>query len=166
MSEKTKVLVGKITSAHGIKGMVKVYPLTDTPERLAEIKRIFLEGEDDLRSIESASVQKSMVLMKIEGIDTRNASERLRNVEMYIPIEDRKPLEDGQFFIDDLIGLEVFDTSGNAIGAASDVLTEHGNDILVVRDGEREFLVPFVKAFIKDVTDERIVIDPIEGLLS
>lgn len=166
MNEKDKVLVGEITSAHGIKGAVKVFPLTDTPERLTEIERIFLGEEEQIRRVEMAQVQKTTVLMKIEGIDTRNASERLRKVKIYIPFEDRKPLDENQFFIDDLIGLSVWTTSEEQIGVASDILTQHGNDILVIDDGEKNYLVPFVKAFIKSVEEDKIVIEPIEGLLS
>ena len=166
MNGKNKVLVGEITSAHGIRGMVKVYPSTDTPERLAEIERIYLGEESSLREIESSSVQKSMVLLKIEGIDDRNASERLRGVKLYIPIEDRKPLEEGQYFIEDLIDLPVYTIEGDHIGEVSDIMTQHVNDILVIREGEREHLIPFVRAFIKKVEEDRIVVDPIEGMLS
>lgn len=166
MSEKDKVLVGEITSAHGIRGMVKVYPSTDTPERLAEIQRIYLGDDASLRGIESSSVQKSMVLLKIEGIDDRNASERLRGVKLYIPIEDRKPLEEGQFFIDDLIDLPVYTVEGDSVGKVSDILTQHVNDILVIRDEDKEHLIPFVGAFIKSVEEDRIIVDPIEGMLS
>ncbi len=166
MNEKNKVLVGEITSAHGIRGMVKVYPSTDTPERLTEIERIYLGDELSLRRIESSSVQKSMVLLKIEGIDDRNASERLRGVKLYIPIEDRKPLEEGQYFIEDLLNLAVYTIGNEYIGEVSDVMTQHVNDILVIRDGDKEHLIPFVRVFIKEVKEDRIVVDPIEGMLS
>lgn len=166
MNEKNKVLVGEITSAHGIRGMVKVYPSTDTPERLTEIERIYLGDELSLRRIESSSVQKSMVLLKVEGIDDRNASERLRGVKLYIPIEDRKPLEEGQYFIEDLLNLAVYTVGDEYIGEVSDVMTQHVNDILVIRDGDKEYLIPFVRAFVKEVKEDRIVVDPIEGMLS
>lgn len=166
MNEKNKVLVGEITSAHGIRGMVKVYPSTDTPERLTEIERIYLGDELSLRRIESSSIQKSMVLLKIEGIDDRNASERLRGVKLFIPIEDRKPLEEGQYFIEDLLNLAVYTVGDEYIGEVSDVMTQHVNDILVIRDGDKEYLIPFVRAFIKEVKEDRIVVDPIEGMLS
>lgn len=166
MPKKNRVLVGEITSAHGIRGMVKVYPYTDTPERFKTISRIFIEGEDGLRSVESASVQKNMALIKIEGIDTRNASEAICKKKLFIPFEDRKPLEKDQFFIDDLLGLTVYTVDGKVIGELSDVMTQHGNDILVIRSGDKEVLIPFVKAFVRSVDQDGIVVEPIEGMLS
>lgn len=166
MPKKNRVLVGEITSAHGIRGMVKVYPYTDTPERFKTISRINIEGEDGLRSVESASVQKNMALIKIEGIDTRNASEAICKKKLYIPFEDRKPLEKDQYFIDDLIGLKVYTVDGKLVGELTDILTQHGNDIMVIQSGGKEVLIPFVKAFVRSVDQDGIVVEPIEGMLS
>lgn len=166
MPKKDKVLVGEITSAHGIRGMVKVYPYTDSPERFKTIQRVFIEGEDTLREIESASVQKNMALIKIQGVDTRNASEGIVKKKLFIPFEDRKPLEKDQYFIDDLIGLRVSTVAGDEIGELTDVLTQHGNDILVISTETGQVLIPFVKAFVRSVDDEGIVVEPIEGMLS
>lgn len=166
MPKKDKVLVGEITSAHGIRGMIKVYPHTDSPERFKTIQRVFIEGEDTLREIESASVQKNMALIKIQGVDTRNASEGIVKKKLFIPFEDRKPLEKDQYFIDDLIGLRVSTVAGDVIGELTDVLTQHGNDILVISTETGQVLIPFVKAFVRSVDDEGIVVEPIEGMLS
>ncbi len=166
MPKKDKVLVGEITSAHGIRGMIKVYPYTDSPERFKTIQRVFIEGEDTLREIESASVQKNMALIKIQGVDTRNASEGIVKKKLYIPFEDRKPLEKDQYFIDDLIGLRVSTVAGDVIGELTDVLTQHGNDILVISTETGQVLIPFVRAFVRSVDDEGIVVEPIEGMLS
>lgn len=165
MPENRKVLVGEITSAHGIRGAVKVYPFTDTPERFFTIQRIYIEGSDILRSVESVSIQKKMVLLKIEGIDTRNQSEILMKKKLLIPIEDRKPLEENQYFIEDLIGLSVYTTEKKKVGELVDILTEHANDVMVVQSSNGELLIPFVKAFVRLVSSEGIIIDPIEGML-
>ncbi|MDY3119206.1 MAG: ribosome maturation factor RimM [Peptoniphilus sp.] len=165
MPKKDKVLVGEITSAHGIRGMVKIYPLTDTPERFKTIPRLYIEGEDILREVETASVQKNMVLLKIKGINSRNESEAICKKKVYIPFEDRKPLEKDQYFIDDLIGLSVYTVSGEQIGELRDMMTQHGNDILVIATPGEDILIPFVKAFVRSISKERIVVDPIEGML-
>lgn len=165
MPKKDKVLVGLITSAHGIRGMVKVYPYTDSPDRFHTIKRIYIGGEDALHTVESASIQKNMVLVKIQGVDTRNEAEGIVKKQLFIPFEDRKPLEKGQYFIDDLIGLTVSTPSGDTIGELTDVMTQHGNDILVIHTEKGEVLIPFVKAFVRSVDAGGIVVEPIEGML-
>jgi len=166
MPKKDKVLVGLITSAHGIRGMVKVYPYTDSPDRFNTIQRVYIEGDDALRAVEAASVQKNMALVKIQGVDTRNAAEGILKKKLFIPFEDRKPLEKDQFFIDDLIGLTVSTPSGDVIGELTDVMTQHGNDILVIDTEKGEVLIPFVKAFVRSVDQGGIVVEPIEGMLS
>ena len=165
MPKKDKVLVGSITSAHGIRGMVKVYPYTDSPDRFHTIKRVYIEGEEGIRVVESASVQKNMALVKIQGVDTRNEAERIVKKQLFIPFEDRKPLEKGQYCIDDLIGLSVSTPSGDPIGELADVMTQHGNDILVIHTEKGEVLIPFVKAFVRSVDADGIVVEPIEGML-
>ena len=166
MPKKDKVLVGLITSAHGMRGMVKVYPYADSPDRFNTIQRVYIEGDDALRAVESASVQKNMALVKIQGVDTRNAAEGILKKKLFIPFEDRKPLEKDQFFIDDLIGLTVSTPSGDVIGELTDVMTQHGNDILVIDTEKGEVLIPFVKAFVRSVDQGGIVVEPIEGMLS
>lgn len=166
MPKKDKVLVGLITSAHGIRGTVKVYPYTDSPDRFNTIQRVYIEGDDALRAVEAASVQKNMALVKIQGVDTRNAAEGILKKKLFIPFEDRKPLEKDQFFIDDLIGLTVSTPSGDVIGELTDVMTQHGNDILVIDTEKGEVLIPFVKAFVRSVDQGGIVVEPIEGMLS
>lgn len=86
--------------------------------------------------------------------------------KLFIPFEDRKPLEKDQFFIDDLIGLTVSTPSGDVIGELTDVMTQHGNDILVIDTEKGEVLIPFVKAFVRSVDQGGIVVEPIEGMLS
>lgn len=107
-----------------------------------------------------------MALIKIDGIDTRNASEAICKKKLFIPFEDRKPLEKDQYFIDDLLGLTVYTVDGKVIGELSDVMIQHGNDILVIRSGDKEVLIPFVKAFVRSVDEKGIVVEPIEGMLS
>ena len=164
MKSENRVLGGEITSAHGIRGFVKVYPYTDTPERLTEIRRVFLGEEEDLREVLSSSIQKNLALMQFEGIETRNQAERLRKTSVYIPLEDRRVPEDDEFFIEDLIGLPVTDTDGRALGEVAEVLLQSANDVLVVRDADKEIMIPFVKAFVKTVEATGITVALIGGM--
>lgn len=163
-----KILVGQITSPHGVKGMVKVYPYTDNAERFLEIEGIYLDGSGDFLKIQSVSFQKKLVILKLETIDDRNIAERLRDVKVYIDIDDRKELKEDEYFVDDLIGLSVYDSKNERyIGKVNDFISQVGNDILVITTEEGEFMVPFVKAFIKDLSIEnsKIMVELIEGML-
>lgn len=162
------VLVGQVTSAHGIKGQVRVYPYTDHPGRFLEIEEIFLEGEEFSRKIESASVQKNMALVKISGINDRNEAERIRRTNLYIPSRNRKKLKEDEFFISDLMNLDVLDhVSHQKYGQVVDFIAQSGNDILVVKSIDGTFMIPFVKAFVKDISIEKenIYVELIEGML-
>ncbi|MCD1147055.1 ribosome maturation factor RimM [Peptoniphilus sp. KCTC 25270] len=163
-----KVLVGEVTSAHGIKGHVRVFPFTDDLDRFKEIKSVFLGESEDRVKVKRVGVQKNLVLLEIEGITNRNEAEKLKKVQLFILEEDRKELDEGQFFIEDLIGLEVihFETK-ETLGVVKNVMEQSANDVLEIASSSGTFLVPFVKAFIEeiDLEEEKIFIHVIEGLI-
>lgn len=163
-----KVLVGQITSAHGIKGMVKVFPYTDEPERFLELKYVYLGDSDSKSEIESVSFQKNLVLLKLFEIEDRNQAERLKGTNIYIGIEDRKDLSQDEYFIDDLIGLSVYDSKDSKyLGEVVDFIGQIGNDILLIKTDGGEFMLPFVEAFVETVNiDEKYIkVNLIEGML-
>lgn len=163
-----KILVGQITNAHGIQGMLKVYPYTDDSERFFDLKEIYIGNESTSRAIESVSIQKKIILLKVEGIEDRNHAERLKGTNLFIDRKDRKELSEDEFFISDLTGIDVinFDTLEN-LGVIESILSQAGNDILVVKTENNEIMIPFVKAFIKKISIEEreIHVKLIEGML-
>lgn len=157
---------GKIVTTHGIRGEVKVMPYTDTPELLCEFDRLFIGKNRDEIGVERSRVFKSTVIMKLEGIDTPEAAEKLRNKLLYMRRDDLE-LDEDTYFIQDLIGLEVRDAdSGEVYGKIDDVMQTGANDVYVIKGTEREYLVPAIADVVvsTDVDGGVMTIRPLEGL--
>jgi len=162
--------VGRIVAAHGLRGEVKAILLTDSPERISEIPRVFVygEGSEAAESYEIEAVRPAdrQVLIKLRGVDDRNAAESLRGRFLGIPQSKRKPLPDDAYYPDQLVGLRVETSDGNRIGTVTAVLPYPAQNLLSVdRDG-REVLIPMVKEFVKkvDIPSGKVVIESVEGL--
>ncbi len=161
-----RIKVGKIVSAVGIQGEVKVYPYTDYPERLAELKGVF--AADEWFAIQRVRYQKNMVIVKFEGVDDRNAAEAMRERFLTIDRADLRQLDEDEYFIFDLIGLEAVDQDGARIGTVSDVIQNPAQDIYeITSDSGRKHLIPAVHEFVTeiDINHGIMKIKPIEGLL-
>ena len=157
---------GKIVTTHGIRGEVKVMPYTDSPELLCEFDRLFIGKNRDEIEVERSRVFKSTVIMKIAGIDTPEAAEKLRNKLLYMHRDDLE-LDEDTYFIQDLIGLEVRDAdSGEVYGKIDDVMQTGANDVYVIKGTEREYLVPAIADVVvsTDVDGGVMTIRPLEGL--
>lgn len=154
---------GQIVNTHGLKGYVKIQPWADDPADLLDFDRFFIDGRE--YEVEQASLQKSMVLLKLAGVDTIDEAAKLRNKELLIAREDVE-LGEGVVFIADLIGLTVL-ADGVEIGKITEVLTPPGNDVYVVK-GEREYLIPAVKEFVEELNPEAgfVRVHLIEGMES
>ena len=154
---------GQIVNTHGLKGYVKIQPWADDPADLLDFDRFFIDGRE--YEVEQASLQKSMVLLKLAGVDTIDEAAKLRNKELLIAREDVE-LEEGVVLIADLIGLTVL-ADGVEIGKITEVLTPPGNDVYVVK-GEREYLIPAVKEFVEELNPEAgfVRVHLIEGMES
>lgn len=152
---------GQIVNTHGLKGYVKVMPWADDPSDLLDFDRFFIDGKE--YEVEYSAQQKTMVLLKLAGIDDVDAAARLRNKEIAICRDDIE-LEEGVVFIADLIGLPVL-ADGVEIGKITEVLTPPGNDVYVVK-GEHEYMIPAVQEFIESLNPEDgfIRVKLIEGM--
>ena len=154
---------GQIVNTHGLKGHVKVMPWADDPDELLDYERFFIDGRE--YRVQHSSRQKSMILLKLEGVDSMEDAAKLRQKEISIAREDVE-LEDGVAFIADLIGLPVL-ADGVEIGKLTEVLTLPGNDVYVVK-GQREYLIPAVKEFVEplDPSQGCVRVHLIEGMES
>ncbi len=147
--------------AFGIKGQVKVNPLTDFIEdRFDEDASLFLKGEQV--EIEELSVHKSHLIIKFKGVNDRTQAEALQWQYLEAPEDERPELEEDEFMAEDLIGLEVYTIDGERLGNVSEILFYPANDLLVVGDHE----IPIVKEFVKeiDLDSKRITVKLIEGM--
>lgn len=140
---------GQIVNTHGLKGLVKVMPWADDPADLLDFDRFFIDGTE--YAVEHSSLQKSMVLLKLEGVDSIEDAVKLRGKELSIARADVE-LEEGTVFIADLIGLPVY-CGERELGRITEVLTPPANDVYVVK-GRQEYLIPAVKEFIEELNPE------------
>ena len=161
--------IGKLVNTHGIKGEVKIYTYTDDIEALKKLKKMYLvmkNGELKEYKVQSSKIQKSMLLVKFEGIDTVEEGNKLRETIVKRERKDNELSED-EFFITDLIGLKVYEDNGAYLGILDDVLQPGANDVYVVKleDGS-ELLLPVIKQVVKDIDieNQKITVHVMEGL--
>ena len=165
---KNKFLeTGKIVGTHGVRGMVRIQAWCDTPEFFCSLKKVYLDkdGKEALSIVKSAP-HGNVVIAQIKGVDTIEAAEKYRNKVLYMDRNDAK-LEEGRYFICDLIGCEVFDSNtSKKLGVLSDVSETGANDVWhITRDG-KEYLVPAIADVIVtvDTENEKAVIRPMKGI--
>lgn len=154
---------GKIVNTHGIRGEVRVYPLCDDAEFLTEFSRFFIDGEEV--SVISSRVHKNQALIRLEDIDTIDKAETLVGKIIKIHRDDVE-LDEGQFFIEDLKGLHVFDAdNGKEYGVIVNIIQTGANDVFEVQ-GDRTYLVPKIDSVVLDIDTQagRVMIRPLEGL--
>lgn len=158
---------GKIVTTHGIKGELKVMPWCDSPEFLLDFDTLYLQKGQKPIEIENARVQKNMVLLKLRGCDTVEDAVKLRGQVLYLDRDDVE-MEEGGFFMQDLIGVEVLDADdARRYGEICDVTETGANDVYHIRfeDGSVK-LIPAIKdVVIKiDIEENRMLIRPLRGL--
>ncbi len=158
---------GKIVGTHGIRGMVRVQAWSDSGEFLTEFKRFFLspDGESELKA-QKIQPHGGVVLIAFKGVDTVEQAESLRGKILYISRDDIS-LPDGRYFINDLLGCEVFDAdSGEKYGEISEVSQTGANDVWHIKSGDKEYLLPAIDEVIVtvDPENERLEIRPMKGI--
>lgn len=161
-----KILVGKIVNVVGLRGDVKVYNYSDSIQIYEETPEIYVD--DKLTKIEKTRLQKNMVVLKLGGIDDRDAAERLRGSELYVTDADLPELPEGQFYVRDLIGMTVKEENGTVLGKVTDVIQNTAQDILEVElENKKKALIPKVEQFVLDIDgDSRVItVRLIEGML-
>jgi len=162
--------VGVISSTHGVKGEVKVYPTTDDPQRFKQLKDVVLDTGKDLIPLEIEDVKyfKQMVILKFKGIDNINDIEKYRGKDLLVTRENAIPLEEGEYFIYDLLNSEVFTDTGEKLGILTEVMTSAANDVYVVKmENGKEVLLPAINECILDidVDNKKIIVHLMKGLL-
>lgn len=161
------IVVGKIVNTHGIRGDIKVYPHTNDMERFSTLKRVYI-GEEKLSfEIENVKYHKGMILLKLKDFNNINEVLKFKDEFIFVDELNKIKLPKDNYFIYELIDCKVFDLDGKLLGYIKDVLQNSSNDIYIIKDKDREYLIPAVKEFIKEVNirEKKIIIDPIEGMI-
>lgn len=151
--------VGVISSTHGIRGEVKVFPTTDDPTRFKQLKKILLDAGRERLELEVQSVKffKQFVIVKFRGIDNINDIEKYKGKSLLVPREEAVELGEDEYYIADLIGMEVFTEEGR-FGVLKDVMETGANEVYIIdSDKHGEVLVPAIHDCILDVNIEEKV---------
>ena len=162
--------IGQIVNTFGIKGMVKVKPFTDDIRRFDELKTVYVEkdGKQTEYEVEEVKYHKDMVLIKFKGIDKVEQAEMLRNSYLTVSRESVEKLEEGRYYIVDLLGLEVYTDEQILLGTLEDIFNTGSNDIYVVKDKQgKQILLPAIQDVIKqiDIENKKIIVHLLPGLI-
>ena len=161
--------VGVITSTHGIRGEVKVYPTTDDPARFKQLKTVTLNDRDGSRILHIRSVKffKQYVILGFEEFNDINQVEGLKKAVLTVSREDAVPLDEDEYYVSDLIGIRCVDDTDEEIGILKEVMPTGANDVYVIEKDGRQILVPAIKDCIREVDMESGImhIHLLEGLI-
>jgi 16S rRNA processing protein RimM len=163
LNPETAVTIGRITAAHGIRGEVKVEPLTDFPRRFQPGSILWLDGAP--HDVERGRPQGRSVILKLSGVDSRTQAEALAGKDLLAA--EATPIEgEGIYYLHDIVGLRVEDAAGQTLGRLAEVLSTGSNDVYVVRGDRGELLLPALDDVVRevDVARGRIVVDVPEGI--
>lgn len=144
-----KVVIGKISAPHGVRGEVRIVPLTDFPERFENLKTVFLE-DDSKMELESVKFSNKFIIVKFKNINSRNDIEIFNGKLLMLNRSDIPSLPEGEYYNFDIIGLEVIDYKGSKLGKITEVLKTGSNDVYVV-EGKKQILVPALKKVVKEI---------------
>lgn len=170
--------VGIITSTHGVRGEVKVFPTTDDAKRFKQLKQVLLDTGKEMRPLQLEGVKffKNMVILKFEGMDNIDDVIKFRQKSLYVERKDAVKLQKDEYFIADLIDIDVFTEDGIRLGRLTDVITTGANDVYAVALEEnnlfgaaagKEILIPAIRQCILDINinERKMTVHLLEGLL-
>ena len=149
--------VGVITSTHGIRGEVKVFPTTDDNNRFKKLKDCFIELKNELVPVKANGCKffKNMVILHFEGIDNINDVEKYKQCKLFVDREHAVPLDEDEYFMTDLIDMQVVTEDDEMVGTLKEIIPTGANDVYVVVDEKgKELLLPAIKECILSVDIE------------
>jgi 16S rRNA processing protein RimM len=164
--------IGQVVGVHGVRGELKVEILTEDPHRFDLLRQVLVGLEDQEPVpwiLESYRLHKGHALLKLQGCDDRTAAETLRGYLIQVRFEDALPLEEGEYFEHQIIGLQVWTAAGEPLGEVAEILYTGANDVYVVRGGSpggRDILIPAIEDVVLeiDLDGGRLVVELPEGL--
>lgn len=170
-SEIEWATIGHIVAPFGIRGELKVYSMTDIPNRFAQLETIYLGPEHTPRRILGARPHKGdVIVLRLQGVNDANTADTLRNVALMIPANQLAQLPPDSYYHHDILGLRVVTLQGRSVGTIVDIIETGGNDVYVIREQEsgKEILIPAIKDVVKqvDLIRRMMYIEPIQGLLN
>lgn len=156
--------IGKIVNTHGVKGELKIVPLTNNPHRFDDLEWVFIEKDGMMKkhTILDVKYTKGSVILKFSDIDTMDAAEKYRESFVLVDRKNAVKLPEDSFFICDILGSSVIDEKGNLLGHLEDVLQTGSNDVYIVKsESGKELLIPALKSVVSRISKEEQRIDVI-----
>lgn len=162
--------IGQIVNTSGLKGVLKIKPFTDDIKKFSNLKTIYIKTKNDLTEfkIEQVRYVKNMVMLKLTGIDTVEEAEKYRNLYIKILRDQEEELEEGSYYVVDILGCKVNTDTNQELGKVVDVFQTGSNDVYVVKDEQgKQILLPAIKQVIKnvDIKNKIIIVHLLEGLV-
>lgn len=168
-TEPRFLVIGKILRAHGVRGEVRVLLHTDLPERFTWLKEVYVgERNPQPIAVEGVRFHKEFALLKLVGYDFRDQIDAIKGELLQVPIEDAIPLEEGEYFLFQLVGLDVYTDEGEHLGQLKDVIETGANNVFVVQsEGKKDILLPDTEEVVTDIDFDngRLTVHLLPGLL-
>jgi len=151
---------------HGLAGEVQVQILTDFPDRFDILKTVYLGEHYTPALLDSQRRHGRRILLKFEGCEDREEAEKLRGELIYVPVDEAVPLEEDEYYVHEIVGLQAWTTEGEYLGRIEEVIHTGSNDVYVVRDSVRETLIPALSDVVLKIDTEqgRIEVQLMKGL--
>ncbi|NOY64565.1 MAG: 16S rRNA processing protein RimM [Nitrospirae bacterium] len=162
------IVVGRILSSWGVRGEVKILPLTYSTDRFSELSEVVvsIRGEEKTLTIENCRIHDRFIIIKFAEINSPEEAKLYRGTEIKISEDQSPPLPEGIYYHYQIIGLHVYTTTSRYLGQIHSIIETGGNDVYVVK-GDKEYMIPATEEFIKNIDLEKktMIIEPVEGLL-
>ena len=163
------IQIGKIVAPFGIKGEVKIYPMTNLKEMFLDFDHVIIKGKtQDLKmEIQKSRIHKNTIVATFEGIDSIEDAEKYINSELYVEEDQLPELEEDEQYLYQIQDMEVYDKEGEYLGIITDVFENGAHSVYVVKDGESEILLPGIPSVVleKDLKQKRMIVNILPGLL-
>jgi 16S rRNA processing protein RimM len=166
-AEPSFLIIGRIQKPHSVRGEVRVMPYTDSPERFTWLETVYVGDEDPLPvAVESVRFHGDIILLKLAGYDSREAAQSLRGQWLQVPESEAAPLEEGEYYLYQLEGLQVFTDEGEELGELVQVMETGANNVFVVRGESGELLLPDTNEVVVEIDFEngRMIVHLLPGL--
>lgn len=164
------ITIGKAVKPFGVKGEMKIQPLTDFPERFQNLKSVYLvspAGKELECTVQSVRYAAGVPYLRFKGYDTPEQAKTLNGWFLKVPEQETMPLPEGRYYWYELIGMEVLSEEGEKLGTIVDIFETGSNDVYVMKQGKREIYLPAIREVVKriDRQEKRMVIHLMDGLL-
>jgi 16S rRNA processing protein RimM len=151
-SSLDRLTIGRIVSPHGVRGEVRMYIYSHFPERIPELPYIFIGDEQKPRKVLRARLKDNLAIIRIDGITSREMADEFRDQIVQVDLENAAPLEEGEYYHFELIGLTAVDESGNVLGEVTEIIETGANDVYVIKDDEgKETLIPALQEVVPEI---------------